>query len=124
MSEGEGESGPELSSGGEGQVEEVVAQQQHRQEPEAGVAFEGSQHQDGLGVGESAQQTGEGELDEHEGGELGQQVLHVEGLGVLEEVEVEVGIFRQVVDGVEVPEGSGVEGEVAGEELFVGDEAQ
>ena len=112
MREGEGESGSELSSGGEGQVEEVVAQQQHRQEPEAGVAFEGSQHEDGLGVGESAQQTGEGELDEHEGGELGQQVLHVEGLGVLEEVEVEVGIFRQVVDGVEVPEGSDVEGEV------------
>ena len=54
---------------------------------------------------------------------MGQQVLDVEGLGVLEEVEVEVGILRQVVDGVEVPEGSGVEGEVAGEELFVGNEA-
>ena len=38
-------------------------------------------------------------------------------------MEVEVGIFRQVADWVEVPEGSDVEGEVIGEELFVGDEA-
>ena len=54
VSEGEGESSPELSSGGEGQVEQAVAKQHHEQEPEAGVAFKGSQHEDGLGVGEPA----------------------------------------------------------------------
>ena len=52
VSEHEGESSPELSSRSEGQVEQVVTHHDHWQEPEPSVAFEGSQHQHSLRVGE------------------------------------------------------------------------
>ena len=44
VGEYEGESCPELSSRGEGQVEQVLADHDHGQEPEQSVALEGSQH--------------------------------------------------------------------------------
>ena len=107
----------------EGEVDEVVADHHHRQKPEQGAAFEVGEHEDDSGaVPEHLHAQGQEQLEEEEGGDLGEEGLDVDGLGVLEEVQVEVGVLSDVSHRVVLAEGSGVEGDGLGEILLVGDE--